>query len=107
MIGFLSPDAVFYECTSWGHSSKAREIYEELYNEHCYCHAEDHLLSLGYLVLRARDAYRRSWRDDKWAALTEKQLEWIKTHIEEFTEMTKKDLSEMLFDQERMKKHFK
>jgi len=34
MIGYLSPKGKFYRCESWGHVSKAREIYEEIYKEY-------------------------------------------------------------------------
>ncbi|MHB8061343.1 MAG: hypothetical protein ACYDG2_01730, partial [Ruminiclostridium sp.] len=85
-IGFLSPKGEFYECTSWGHSSKAVEIYEQLYGEHYYGSAEKFLLGLGYLVLRARDAYRESWHDGKFVALTDRQMEWLSGHSEAFND---------------------
>lgn len=107
LIGFLSPEGIFYECTSWEHTSKAVEIYEQLYGEHYYGSAEDFLLRLGYLVLRARDAYRGSWYDGKFILLTDKQLEWINSHAEAFNDAVKKDLNDMLFDNERIGKRFK
>ena len=105
MIGYLSPESIFYECESWGHTSKAHEIYEEIYKEHCYGSAEDRLLLLGYLVLRARDAYMQYRTDDgKWNILTNSQLEWIKNHIDAFNDAVKKDLSEILNDKEDIRK---
>lgn len=105
MIGFLSPEAVFYKCESWEHTSKAHEIYEEIYKEHCCRSAEDHLLSLGYLVLRAKDAFMGyKTNDGKWNILTDKQLEWIKNHTNMFNDSVKKDLSEILLDQEHIRK---
>lgn len=107
MIGYLSPEAVLYECEPWGHTSKAAEICEELYGEHCYGPAENKLLSLGYLVLRDRDAYMNYWTDDgKQILLTDKQLKWISNHTDNFNESVKKDLGDILNDHDiRQKRH--
>jgi hypothetical protein len=105
MIGYLSPEARFYECESWGHVSKANEIYEEIYGEHCYGSAENQLLQLGYLVLRARDAYMNYRTDDgKWIVLADRQIDWIQNHLEALNDAVKHDLGEILCDQEKMKK---
>jgi hypothetical protein len=108
MIGFLSPDAVLYKCESWGHTSKAFEIYEELFGKRCYGSAERLLLSMGFLVLRANDAYMEYISEDgKLVLLTDNQINWIASHIDEFTEKVKIDLSEILEGQERRKRRIR
>lgn len=107
LIGFLSPEGNFYECSSWEHTSKAAELCEELYSKtfHIGQIAEDYLLSLGYMVLRVRDAYMAYLdKDKKWIVLSGKQIEWLTTNADSFNEGQKKDINEILFDQERIRK---
>lgn len=106
MIGFLSPEGKFIECCSWGHTDKAKEICEEKYNKEFTIglEAEDYLLSLGYLVLRARDAYMSYLNDCKWIVLTDEQINWLTENIETLNENQKKDLNEILNDQEDIRK---
>jgi hypothetical protein len=105
MIGFLSPDAVFYKCEPWGHTSKAFEIVESIYGRRYYGSAEKHLLSLGYLVLRANDAYMEYITEDgKIVLLTYEQMKWVENNVDNFTENVKRDLSQIIEAQEIRKR---
>lgn len=107
MIGFLSPEGEYIECTSWEHTSKAHEICVEKFGESFSngVSAEDYLLSLGYLVIRARDAYMTYWnKDQKAILLTDIQISWLTSNAERFNEWQKKDMNEILFDQEDLRK---
>lgn len=109
MIGFLSPEGEFFECVSWGHTSKATELCEKLYNKifHIGIDAEDYLLSLGYLVLRIKDAYMSYINGDKWIVLSDKQIAWLTDNADCFNDGQKKDLNEILNDQEGIRKRHK
>lgn len=102
MIGFLDRDGKFTECSSWEHTSMAEKICKEKYNEDKDgILAEDYLLSRGYLVIRARDAYMSYW--DKTGigkTLSEEQLNWIYDHADDFIDDVKEDINEILLDNE-------
>lgn len=109
LIGFISPEGDFYECASWEHTSKATTLCEKLYNKEFYIRqdAEDYLLSLGYLVLRARDAYMSYLNGDKWIVLSDKQIAWLTDKADNFNDGQKKDLNDILHDQEDIRKRHK
>lgn len=108
LIGFLSPEGDFMECSSWEHRDKAIEICRDKYHKEYFVgqDAEDYLLSLGYLVLRAKDAYMSYLNEEngKWIILTDKQISWAIEHANLFNEGQKKDMNEILFDQEDIRK---
>lgn len=109
MVGFLSPEGEYIKCASWEHTSKAHEICVEKFGESFFngLSAEDYLLSLGYLVIRARDTYMTYWdKDHKAILLTDKQLSWLTENAEQFNEEQKKDMNEILFDQEDLRKRY-
>jgi len=107
MIGYLTPEAEFIECEHYGHLDLALEITETKYEKQFMnrIDAENFLLNIGVLVLRARDAYMNYWNEDKISILlTDEQIKWIADNIEGLNPMQKKDLSEILEDQDDLRK---
>lgn len=108
MIGFLNPKGELLECSSWEHLDKAVELCEQLFGIDFYVRqdAEDYLLSLGYMAIRARDVYMSYKNDDtgKWIVLTDEQLKWLAENVNSFNDGQKKDINEILFDQEDIRK---
>lgn len=111
MIGFLSPDGIFYECDTWCHSMTASFILQELNIKRNYDHKnlivsdEDILLDIGYICLRARDAFRNEWNRNKQRMfLTNNQINWLIDNLDrEEVETKKKDISDMLINDEEWK----
>ena len=106
IIGFLSPKGEIIKCCSWGHSSKAEEICKKAYEKEFAfgLAAEDYLLSLGYLVLRARDAYMSNRNEDgEWILLKVEQLNWLEENSSKLNAQQKKDVSDILLDQELLR----
>lgn len=110
MIGFLNPQGELIKCSSWGHLDKAVEICEEIYNKYFIYRqeAEDYILSLGYVAIRARDVYMsyRNNSTNEWIKLTQKQLDFFANYAQEFNEGQKNDICEILNDQEDIRKHY-
>jgi hypothetical protein len=109
LVGFVTPKGEFIECAPWEHLDKAQELCKDRYSQD-FCNrqnAEDYLLSLGFLVIRARDAYM-SYRNinKEPIMLTNEQLEWIGSNAENFNEGQKKDINEILHDQDLMRKRY-
>lgn len=104
MIGILSPDGIFTECESNEHLDIAVEVCEREYGKVFprRVDAEDHLLSLGYFIIRARDAYR-SYRDSnmEFRFLTDKQVDWISENTKNLNDMQRKDIDQILSDNKR------
>jgi hypothetical protein len=106
MIGFLTQEGKFIKCESWEHLDKAQEICENRYNKVILNRqeAEDYLLSLGYMVFRARDVYMSYWDSEKnFRHLSEQQLKWLTDNNDEFNDMQKEDLNDILLDQNNHK----
>ncbi len=59
--GYLSPDGILYECTSFGHLDLAEELTEKIsggdftYISPLEC--EEYLFKNGYICIRTRDVY--------------------------------------------------
>lgn len=92
--GFLKPDGTLIPCESYEHTSKAFDICEEL-GIPCRSgiDAEDKLLDLGYVAIRARDVIHRIGvhkqdKDgnvlDEVSHLTEDQRNYLTEHYEEY-----------------------
>lgn len=105
MIGFLAPNGEFIRCNQWEHTSKASEICKSQYDMDLGgITAEDYILEKGYLVIRARDAYMSFWNSNKeFISLSAQQLKWLADNANEFTDMQKQDINEILLDQESYK----
>ena len=108
MIGFLNPQGELIKCSSWEHLDKSTEICKDVYNkEFIYRQdAEDYILSVGYVAIRARDVYMsyKNETTNEWIKLTQKQLDFFATHADEFNEAQKKDICEILYYQEGIRK---
>lgn len=107
MIGFLAPSGEFHECSSHEHTWLAPLILEKIGLEPTYngITDEDTLLKLGYIVLRARDAYRGEWDTIKHMprAITDEQISFLMTKVEETTTAQYNDISRMLEDDKEYK----
>ena len=87
IIGYLAPDGTFTKCTSWGHSSCAASICKKLGVTLCGYMAEVHLLNVGYVCFRSRDAYMKHYKDKEYCNadsnynfLTDQQIAFIEKH---------------------------
>lgn len=104
MIGFLSPSGEFIECNSWEHTSVAGVICLQAYDiDKCGIQAEDYILSKGYLVIRARDVYMSYWDTNGCGkTLSKEQLNWILENKNNFNEMQKEDINDILLFNKRL-----
>lgn len=101
MIGFLSPEGELIPCESWEHTSKATEICVNKFRvELSGISAEDYILEKGYAAIRARDAYMNYYEDKKFRPLSFAQIKWLSENTDNFNEMQKKDIIEILEDME-------
>lgn len=100
--GFLSPEAVLYECASYDHLSTAIKICEGL-GKVCYngIEAEDYLMDLGWVVVRARDVYGRIGyprldNGQKIVRLTDVQKAWLVGHYEDMPTDKQRSVDRMI-----------
>ena len=95
-IGFLKPDGTLIACEHYEHTSTALDICLDL-NIPCRSgiDAEDKLLDLGYVEVRARDVIHRIgvYKEDKDGNLldeirhlTEEQRVYLTEHYEEYND---------------------
>lgn len=90
--GYLTPQGILLECESYEHLEKAKEAVEGITNTSWIksgLEAENYLLDLGYIVVRARDAYANlgyghSKDPDKFLHLTAEQKKWLENNYEDF-----------------------
>lgn len=92
-IGFLSPHAEFFPCSSWGHMEKAARLCDE--RDIFYVgilDAEKQLLDRGWVIFNARGAYCGYYHD-----LSEKVLNYLKDNIGNYNNNDQeKDVQDML-----------
>lgn len=104
--GFLKPDGTLIPCESYEHTSKAFDICWAL-NIPCRSgiDAEDKLLDLGYVEVRARDVIHRIGvhKEDKDGNLldevrhlTEEQRAYLTEHYEEYNDDLRKSVDELM-----------
>jgi hypothetical protein len=104
--GFLKPDGTLISCESYEHTSKALDICMEL-DIPCKSgiDAEDKLLDLGYVEIRARDVIHRIgvFKEDKDGNLldeirhlTEEQRTYLTEHYEEYNDSLRKSVDELM-----------
>lgn len=97
MIGFLSPEGQFYECESYGHLGKVKEICTSLFNKsfpHIVAY-EDCLLENGFVVIQARSIYKSVKH-----VLTDKQIIYLYDNYKSLNSMQKKAISLILLEEE-------
>lgn len=104
--GFLKPDGTLVPCESFEHTIKAFDICLAL-NIPCRSgiDAEDKLLDLGYVEVRARDVIHRIgfYKEDKdgnlleeLLHLTEEQRAYLTEHYEEYNDDLRKSVDELM-----------
>ncbi len=105
-IGFLKPDGTLIACEHYEHTSKALHICQKL-NIPCRSgiDAEDKLLDLGYVEIRARDVIHRigvhktdkdgNILDEVWH-LTEEQRTYLTEHYEEYNDALRESVDELV-----------
>ena len=105
-MGFLKPDGTLIPCESYEHTSKAFDICMEL-DIPCRSgvDAEDKLLNLGYVEIRARDVIHRigfykqdkdeNLLDEVWH-LTEEQRAYLTEHYEEYNDELRETVDELM-----------
>ena len=105
-IGFLKPDGTLIACEHYEHTSKAFDICMEL-DIPCRngIDAEDKLLDLGYVGVRARDVIHRIGvhkQDkngkilDEVTHLTEGQRAYLTKHYEEYNDNLRESVDELM-----------
>lgn len=105
-IGFLKPDGTLIACEHYEHTSKAFDICMEL-DIPCKSEidAEDKLLDIGYVEIRARDVVHRIgfYKQDKDGNvldevrhLTQDQRNYLTEHYEEYNTDLKKSVDELM-----------
>lgn len=103
MIGYLSPEAKFYPCESYEHTSYAEELCESIYLKEVSrgLLAEDYLLEKGWIVFRARDVYNKPN-----GSITKEQLEFINDNMDQIVvnDDIKETLSDMLLMDDSLKR---
>ena len=104
-IGFLAPTGILYPCSSWEHMHKAIEICATLGNFFRRgTDAEDYLMKLGWVVVRAQDVYAligsRHPETKKRIHLTKEQKEWLLSHYESMS-TTKRSWVDQIFENDR------
>jgi hypothetical protein len=98
IIGFLAPDGTFSKCDSHEHYYCAMKICESL-GKGIFSggSSEDYLLSKGYIIFRARDAYRDFHpADGKYTTITENQVTFINSVEEWNNDSQEADVYDML-----------
>lgn len=105
-IGFLKPDGTLIACEHYEHLSKARDICMDLdIPFKSGIDAEDKLLDLGYVGIRARDVIHRIGvhkRDkdgnvlDEVNHLTEDQRSYLTEHYEEYNTDLMESVDELM-----------
>ena len=104
--GFLKPDGTLIPCESFEHTSKALDICWAI-NIPCRSgiDAEDKLLDLGYVEVRARDVIHRIgfYKEDKdgnlleeLLHLTEEQRAYLTEHYEEYNDDLRESVDELM-----------
>lgn len=92
MIGFLSPEGKFYECSSWEHGYKAKELCDSLNIEYQNSvDAETNLLDIGYICFRARDIYCNHAKHWVTPIISDKAINFVKDNIESMENSDKKE----------------
>ncbi len=105
-IGFLKPDGTLIACEHYEHTSKAFDICSEL-NIPCMSgiDAEDKLLDLGYVEIRARDVIHRIgfYKEDEDGNLldevrhlTEEQRAYLTEHYEKYNDNLRESVDELM-----------
>ena len=105
-IGFLKPNGELIVCEHYEHTSKAFDICMEL-DIPCRngIDAEDKLLDLGYVEVRARDVIHRIgfYKEDKDGNLldeirhlTEEQRAYLTEHYEEYNDNLRESVDELM-----------
>jgi len=89
-IGYLPPNGELIECESYGHTSLALDLVEKMKDVPAEfktngVKAEEYLLSLGYIAVRARDAYGKigyfvNENSERRIHMTEAQKTWLLEH---------------------------
>lgn len=103
MIGFLDPEGKLHECNSYEHLDLAVEITEKMGKSfRNRLDAENYLLSLGWIAVRARDVYGnigyfKSSGSEERLHLTEKQKDWL-NKIYESVNTSKQESIDQLFE---------
>ena len=104
--GFLKPNGILILCEHYEHTSKAFDICMEL-DIPCKSgiDAEDKLLDLGYVEIRARDVIHRIGvhkQDkngkilDEVTHLTEEQRAYLTEHYEEYNDNLRESVDELM-----------
>ncbi len=81
MIGILSPEGKFYPCESFGHMELSDEICKSLNIDTSAQRgtAEDILLTMNYIIFRARDCYKNFFDENSnRIRTTDAQLSFMK-----------------------------
>ena len=105
-IGFLRPDGTLIPCEHYEHTNKAFDICKELNIPYrSGIDAENKLLDLGYVEIRARDVIHRIgfYKEDKDGNvldevrhLTEEQRNYLTGHYEEYNTALMKSVDELM-----------
>lgn len=86
MLGFLSPEAEFYECRFFEHISLADRILKEKYNIEDNLSVEE-LCSRGWIVIQSSFVGFTGTNIKKTTVITfsPKQEKWLYDHYDDFT----------------------
>lgn len=98
ILGFLSPDGVFYPCNQFEHSTIAFELLQKIDIQECD-NPEVNLANLGWMTFQSNFAGIQA-EIRPIPALTDQQVDWIIEHYEQINRKQRYFISEKLkFDQ--------
>jgi hypothetical protein len=98
MLGFLSPEGVFYECGFMCHMSTASELCMNIYKEEYICDPEGYLGEKGWMIILRRFAGISCIKsyDEGCPIFTDAQIEWILNNIDQLNNDQRYNISEQL-----------